>query len=125
MIPGQTARLQYRYQDYQNYWETYVKRNDVNDAWDLYVEKVTAGVPSLEYYEAGIGIPTAVRVICDGNTHYIYTVEDGLYTLRETLSDSFLASETHSKTVYSSVIIPTRHRAWARESSDYSTLDRE
>lgn len=125
MIPGQTARLRYRVQDYQNFWEVYLKRSDDNTAWDFYVDKMEAGVRSNEYTGNAVGTPTAIRAICDGNTHIVYTVEDGIYTPQHTFTDAFLASETDSYTVYSSVIIPVKHIAWPRNSSSYNVLNRE
>ena len=118
-IAAQRAVLLYRIVDTLNMWMIYVRRNYTNTAYDLLLDKLSSGVPTIApvLKVTDVGTPTLIRVVTNGNDHTCYTgtgtIDAPTWTQRgATQTDATHAAGTGLNTVYSSAITPVRLRSF-------------
>lgn len=90
-----------------SFWDLYLKRNDANNDWDVYLDDVNANTRTNRTSATGVGTPDALRVVLSGTTHTIYTGAGGTFTARGSpVVLDFLTTEKGANTVYSSTFTP-------------------
>lgn len=90
-----------------SFWDLYLKRNDANNAWDVFLDDVNANTRTNRTSATGVGTPDALRVVLSGTTHTIYTGAGGTFTARGSpVVLDFLTTEKGANTVYSSTFTP-------------------
>lgn len=113
-VSGETIHLIYRIpaggtiEDASaSFWDLYLKRNDANNDWDVYLDDVNANTRTNRTSATGVGTPDALRVVLSGTTHTIYTGAGGTFTARGSpVVLDFLTTEKGANTVYSSTFTP-------------------
>jgi hypothetical protein len=79
------VELRYRVRDASNYLSLQIKRNAGNTAWDLLLIPVTDGTPgSALKTVTGVGTPSRLTAVVEGNSHEAFTEESDNTTSRGT-----------------------------------------
>jgi hypothetical protein len=121
---GDEIVVRFRRTDDNNCWKTYVKRNVGNTAWDVFVDSVSAGVPTTRITATGVGTPDAMRIISEGSKHDLFTRESGAWTKRGVQANtSHLNTNTDMSITVAAGTTLTRLTSYPRTTFSYSLLD--
>jgi hypothetical protein len=108
-IAGQRIEMRYRRQDATNYFVVFIFRNAANTAWDVQLSSVIAGTATALILVNGVGTPDTIKAVTSGNSHDVYTIENGVETKRGgTINNANLAAQTGIMAVYNSDITPVQ-----------------
>lgn len=123
-VAGQEIHLVYRVaatgEEFVNSWDAYIRRNQANNAWDFRLDSIAATIPTNRLNVTGVGTPTAIMVIVDGNNHDCYTREGTSWTKRGAqVAVSLYNANTLINTVYSTGTTFSRLHSYARHLAIY------
>ncbi|MCC6612889.1 MAG: hypothetical protein IT320_05375 [Anaerolineae bacterium] len=113
-LPGHCARLWYRAQGDQNYWEMRVERNPAGTAWNVRVDSVSGAVATNRLGVVVTSTINAMRIIAVGDNHLCFTSEDGggTWTQRgSTVNNSTHRLQMGVRALYSQDTTPIRLKA--------------